>query len=134
MLVSYNTGIIAGLSRPLIEGHWFSGSSSDFQASMTGVLVSSILIGAWIGSMISVTISQRIGRKLSFVLIGLICAASCLALGFIESFIGVVLIRAALGVSVGMTATVCPLYNAECTPVERRGMVGTTYQVRNVNH
>ena len=129
----YNTGIIAGLSRPLIEDYWFSGASSSFQASMTGVLVSSILIGAWMGSMIGVTISQCIGRRLSFVMIGCICTTACLALGFIESFVGVVLIRAALGVSVGMTATVCPLYNAECTSMQRRSVVGTTYQVRRLS-
>lgn len=127
---SYNTGIIAGLSGPLIKAQWFSESASNFQASMTGVLVSSVLVGGWVGSMIGVPLTQRVGRKMAFVITGLICVAACLALGFVESFIAVVLIRAALGVSVGMTATVCPLYNAECTAVERRGAVGTTYQVR----
>jgi SP family sugar:H+ symporter-like MFS transporter len=127
---SYNTAIIAGLSGPLIEHVYFPSSSLSFQASMTGVLVSCILVGAFIGTMISLPLTNRWGRKISLIVCGLICCGACIGMGFVENFIGLVLLRTVLGLSVGMTTTVCPLYSAECSPVNKRGAVGTVYQVR----
>ena len=132
-IYGYNTGIIAGLSGPLIDRLFFPDSTNSFRASMTGILVSSILIGGFIGTMLSLPLTNRFGRKISFIVCGSICVAACVGLAFIDSFVGVVLLRTLLGVSVGMTTTVCPLYSAECSPISKRGAVGTVYQVRERN-
>lgn len=128
-MVSFNSAIIAGLSEPLIHDVFFASSSSGFQASMMGLLTASILIGAFIGTITSLPFSNRYGRRVSLMVCGVIAVAACVGLAFVPTFAGLVAVRALLGVSVGMTTTICPLYTAECAPVSKRGMAGTAYQV-----
>jgi len=129
-IYGYNTAIIAGLSTPLIDHQFFSDRSPSSRASFNGLLTASILIGGLIGTALSVPLSNRVGRKISFIVCGCICVIGAVGMGVLgQAFAALVALRALLGVSVGMTATLCPLYNAEVSPVEKRGMVGTVYQI-----
>ena len=127
---SYTTAIIAGVSTPLINETFFPQASSGSQATLQGLLTASILIGGLVGTLGSMPLTAKFGRRVALIICGTICAAASVAMGLVNSFVPLVLLRTALGLSVGMAATVCPLYNAETVAPAKRGVVGAVFQVR----
>lgn len=86
-----------------------------------GWAVSSLIIGCIVGAAMSGMVSDRFGRKK--VLIG---AAALFIIGSIGSalpatFTAYIIARMIGGIGIGITSTVCPLYNAEIAPAKYRG-------------
>ena len=129
-LFSYTTAIIAGLSTPLINSTFFPDASSGTRATLQGMLTASILVGGLIGTVLSMPLSNRFGRRISLMVCGCICVAASVCMGLMRNFVGVVVLRTILGLSVGMSATVAPIYNAETVVPEKRGVVGAVFQVK----
>lgn len=126
---SYTTAIIAGISTPMINSTFFPGSSTGERATLQGLLTASILVGGLIGTVMSMPLSNRFGRKISLIVCGSICVVASVGMGLVMNFVAVVVLRTILGLSVGMSATVAPLYNAETVTPEKRGVVGAVFQV-----
>ena len=130
---SYTTAIIAGLSVPLVDTAFFAHSPASTRATMQGLLTASILIGGLLGTLGSMPLTARFGRKIALITCGAICVAASIGMGVVNNFTALVVLRGVLGLSVGMSATLCPLYNAETAPPEKRGVVGAVYQVSHTS-
>lgn len=114
----------------MVNSTFFPGASSGERATLQGLLTASILVGGLIGTLISMPLSNRFGRKIALIVCGCICVAASVGMGLVLNFAALVVLRTILGLSVGMSATVAPLYNAETVTPEQRGVVGAVFQVQ----
>jgi MFS family permease len=110
---SYTTAIIAGLSTALVNEHFFPYSSASAQSAYVGLLTASILIGGLLGSFLSLPLTMRHGRKVALAICGSVCICASIAMALVNDFTSLITLRFILGLSVGSTATLCPLYIAE---------------------
>ncbi len=113
-LFGYQTGIIAGALHFIANEF----SLGRFQQSN---LVSSILMGALLGSLIAGTLADKYGRKATIAFSSIIFLIASLLSAFAGSYESLLLFRFISGIGVGIVSLICPLYIAEISPAERRG-------------
>lgn len=101
----------------------------DLPLHLQGILVSALLMGALPGAAIAGPLSNRLGRKRSQQLIGLLFLIGSLILCFSGSISTVMIGRVIQGLAVGAIAVVAPMYIAEISPRERRGHFVSFYQL-----
>ena len=147
-IFGYSTGIIGGVSTPLIcqwfhddtqtvsvvavrtkmcgkQGHELTSSQSFYQ----GLLTACILLGAFAGAFIGPWVANTWGRRMGCLVCGLVAVVTSLGLGLVGSFWIVVAVRSLQGIAVGMASTVCPLYVSEMASEEKKGKLGSVFQV-----
>ena len=146
-IFGYSTGIIGGVSTPLIC-QWFAtpeqlvdgvnkcGTSdsgtyalNSSQSFYQGLLTACILIGAFMGAFIGPWVANTWGRRMGCLVCGLVAVVTSAGLGLVGSFWPVVAIRSLQGIAVGMSSTVCPLYVSEMASEDKKGKLGTVFQV-----
>jgi len=123
LLFGFDTGVIAGALVYLQE---------DFQltAVTEGLVVTSILFpGATAGALLGGPIADRVGRKKSLVIAGVIFCISTVACALAPNVAVLVAARIALGYAVGVASVVVPLYLAEMAPASQRGRIVTVNQL-----
>mmetsp|Transcript_3153 Transcript_3153/g.4238 ORF Transcript_3153/g.4238 Transcript_3153/m.4238 type:complete len:494 (+) Transcript_3153:45-1526(+) len=133
----YNSGIISGLSKPLIECDFFPeyspngdliSDSSKKQSLFRGVLTATVLCGGMVGSLLGVPIADKYGRKKALNMFSLLgCTTAFLYL--VEDFWVHVSLRFVAGLCIGVYYMLCPLYITETVHVASRGRVGTALQI-----
>jgi len=128
-LYGYNTGIIGGLSKPLIYTTFFPSRPSSDQSTLQGVLTAEILLGGFIGSFLGVSLANRWGRKMALLVMGVIGLISAIVMSVSQSFALLVIARTVMGLAVGFSGCVCPMYVAEMADSHIRGRMGTTFQI-----
>ena len=114
---------------PLIDGTFFAHESADRCSFLKGILTAEILIGAFVGSFTSMPLTNKYGRKFGLFLCGTIAFVGALLLSLIDSFTAIILSRTLLGLAVGFTGTLGPLYVNEMSPESIRGQLGTVFQI-----
>ncbi|MCM3268528.1 sugar porter family MFS transporter [Paenibacillus elgii] len=97
-----------------------------------GWAVSSLIIGCIAGAAVSGMLSDRFGRRKV-----LIAAAALFIIGSVGSaipatFTGYIIARMIGGIGIGITSTLCPLYNAEIAPARYRGRLVALNQFATV--
>ena len=123
LLFGFDTGVIAGALVYLRE---------DFQltAVAEGLVVTSLLFpGATAGALLGGPIADRLGRKKSLVIAGVIFVLSTVTCALAPSVGILVAGRIALGYAVGVASVVVPLYLAEMAPSSQRGRIVTVNQL-----
>ncbi|MFC6259863.1 sugar porter family MFS transporter [Levilactobacillus fujinensis] len=122
LLFGFDTGIISGAS-PLIE------NSFQLDIAQTGFITSSVLIGSSVGALGVGPLADRFGRKRLLILAAILfllgSSLSMVAVGFWS----MVIARIILGFAVGSASALTPAYLAELAPAERRGSLGTLFQL-----
>ncbi len=113
-LFGYDTGVIGGAL--LFITQEFNLSSGQQEA-----VVSSILVGAAVGALVSGFLADRIGRRRTKIISGCLYFAAALAAALAQGFYWLVAARFALGLSVGTASFVAPMYIAEMVPRKMRG-------------
>ncbi len=123
-------GLLFGLDIGVISGA-LPFIAKQFQATTLAqeFVVSSLLVGAVIGTLLSGLISRRWGRKDA-----LLVSAVIFALGSVLSSVApnadiLMAVRLFLGVAVGMASFTAPLYLAEMAPQRIRGGLISMYQL-----
>lgn len=122
LLFGFDTGIISG-ALLFIE--------KDFLVSteLKEMIVSSVLLGAMLGSPISGRLTDRFGRrKLMLITSGLFIAGTMIAT-FAANVYGIIAGRLLIGFAIGMGSYTAPLYIAEIAPFELRGGLVTLNQL-----
>ncbi|MBM7567563.1 sugar porter family MFS transporter [Paenibacillus sacheonensis] len=115
-------GLLFGFDTAVVSGAiGFMQDRFDLSEFEKGWAVSSLIIGCIVGAAASGWLSDGLGRKK--VLIG---AALLFIIGSIfsatpDTFTGYVMARMVGGLGIGITSTLCPLYNAEIAPARYRG-------------
>ena len=88
-------------------------------------VVSSLLFGAMIGSLIGGKLADAVGRKRSMLLCAVLFFLGAIGTATAPSFAVMVPARIILGIAVGAAAATVPLYLAEMAPVHGRGRMVT---------
>ena len=122
LLFGYDTGVISG-ALLFIE--------QDFTLTpfLSGVVVSSILVGAMIGALSSGSLSDRFGRRPLLIFAAVLFAVGSIAAAAAPSAAVLVAARIVLGLAVGMASTLVPLYISEMAPARLRGRLVTMNQL-----
>ena len=122
LLFGFDTGIISGAS-PLIETNFNLG------IAQTGFITSSVLIGSSLGALSIGPLADRYGRRRLLIFAAVLflvgSSLSMVAVGFIS----MVIARIILGLAVGSASALTPAYLAELAPADRRGSLGTMFQL-----
>lgn len=149
-IYGYNTGIVAGISKPAIMGFFnatfldedgetcvkikdhpgvvaVTTASSDM-AAFEGLFVSDILLGMLAGAYLGPVIAKTKGRRVGMMCISLVCTVCPLLMAVFNNFILQVILRCILGIAIGAVATICPLYVTEMAPPSKRGTLGVVFQ------
>lgn len=122
MLFGFSTASIAGV----LESMSRDLSLGSFSA---GVLVASLVFGCLVGSIAAGYLSGAIGRRAAL-LASIMLALPGFALMYVSpGFSGLFCARFLVGLGVGISAMVTPMYAAEVTPARHRGAIVSIFQL-----
>lgn len=122
LLFGYDTGVISG-ALPRIEGDF------HLTALSSGVVVSSILVGAMIGALGAGRVADRFGRRPTLIgaagvfLVGAVLAALA------PSPLWLIVARVILGLGIGAASNVVPVFISEVAPPRQRGWLVSLNQL-----
>lgn len=122
LLFGYDTGIISGAIL-------FIKDAMKLSAFTEGVVVSSILLGAMAGSILSGLLSDRYGRRRIILFASLIFCLGSLGSALSVNTAELVAFRIVLGVAVGFSSTLVPMYLSEIAPYQHRGALSSLNQL-----
>jgi sugar porter (SP) family MFS transporter len=122
LLFGYDTGVIAGAILYINE---------DFNLSpfMTGLVVSSLLVGAMIGAGSGGSMSDALGRKRTVFIVALIFTVGAIGAALAANASVLIFFRFVMGLAVGGASVTVPVYLAEIAPTEIRGAVASLNQL-----
>lgn len=120
-LFGYDTGVISDAILYIAPA---------FQLGDTGqqVVVAALLLGALFGALLGGRFADGIGRKRTLVGAAVVFAVAALIAAFAPGVTVLVAARVLLGVAIGVSSAVVPLYLAEMAPPERRGRLVSVNQ------
>jgi sugar porter (SP) family MFS transporter len=132
-IYGFNSGVISGLVGTDTPGTKQSVVSlliedPSVQDVLTGALTASIVVGAIGGAYGGVVLAQRIGRKKTLGLCGLLCLVFALLLA-VPNLYFILAARTLLGLSVGGCGVVGPMYVNEVATPAQRGRLGSLFQI-----
>jgi len=122
LLFGYTTSVIA----PALL---FIQSEFPMSAAKQGFLVSIALIGALFGASVGGFFADRLGRKLTIIISGVLFVIASLLLFLAGSVLGLLMGRLLIGFAVGLSSVVVPLYIAEMAPPRIRGAMVAANQL-----
>ncbi len=122
LLFGYDIGIISG-ALLFIE--------NDFPLTpfLTGVVVSSILIGAVIGAGASGALGDKLGRRKLILIAAVIFAVGSIGMAFSPTVSVLILFRIVAGLAVGAASALVPTYISEISPTDLRGTLSSVFQL-----
>ncbi|WP_039378215.1 sugar porter family MFS transporter [Parachlamydia acanthamoebae] len=122
LLFGYDTGVISGAI--LFIRHDFNLSSSQVE-----IVISSVLLGAIVGSACAGFLSDQLGRwRLLFFTACLFTIAS-VASAFAPQFSWLAISRIFIGIALGISSAIVPLYISEISPAPIRGRLVSLNQL-----
>jgi sugar porter (SP) family MFS transporter len=122
LLFGYDTGVISG-ALLFIKDDLRAGTFAQ------SAIVSSLLLGAIVGALLSGYLADAISRRWTKVLSGCIYVVGALGCAFAVDVEMLVAFRVVLGISVGTASFVAPMYIAEVAPPRVRGGLVTFNQL-----
>ncbi|TGB02409.1 sugar porter family MFS transporter [Halobacillus salinus] len=122
LLYGYDTGVISGALL-------FISDDIPLTNFLEGLVVSSLLVGAIAGAGMSGYVSDRFGRRRVVFVIALIYIIGSLVLAFAPNVAILVTGRVILGLGVGGSTAIVPVYLSEMAPTEQRGALASLNQL-----
>lgn len=122
LLYGYDNGVISGALL-------FINDDIPLNSFKEGLVVSSMLIGAIIGSGGSGPLSDRIGRRRLVLIIAIIYIVGSLILVVAQNMPTLVFGRLIIGLAVGGSMATVPVYLSEMAPTAYRGSLGSLNQL-----
>lgn len=124
ILFGYETGIIAGALSYIYETPGFPKS-----ALSTGLIVGGISIGAIVGAVTAGRLSDRIGRRRVIFILGIVFIVGSLFCAVVPNNEWLIAGRIFLGLGVGGSSALVPVYLAEMAPAKARGRLAGLNQL-----
>ncbi|QWU18291.1 sugar porter family MFS transporter [Paenibacillus sophorae] len=125
-LFGFDTAVMSG-ANGLLRARFELG---DF---MLGWTVSCLIIGCMAGAAVSGSLGERFGRKKVLVAAAVLYTAGIFASALSPSLGMFITARMIEGIGIGITSTLCPLYNAEIAPAKFRGRLVAMNQMATVS-
>jgi sugar porter (SP) family MFS transporter len=122
LLFGYDTGIIAGAIL-------FLRKDFALDPMAQGLVVSSLVLGALAGAATTGYLSDRFGRRRLLLLAGAVYAAGAIGAALAPSATVLIGFRLLLGLAVGVSSVLVPLYLAEMAPTSVRGALTSLNQL-----
>lgn len=114
LLFGFDTGIISGALL-------FIGEDYTLTTTMKELIVSSVLIGAMVGSLSSGQLTDKLGRRKVMLIIAGLFIVGTLAASLAPNVLLIIVGRILIGVAIGIGSYTAPLYIAEAAPAQWRG-------------
>ncbi|WP_227307871.1 sugar porter family MFS transporter [Acidisoma cellulosilyticum] len=127
LLFGYDTGIISAAL--LFIGHDLNPHGAELGNLAKQLIASAIVAGALVGCMAAGPISDRIGRRLVVVAAAIVFIVGSITAAAAGSIAVLVLSRLVLGLAIGATSQIVPVYIAELAPAARRGALVVLFQL-----
>jgi sugar porter (SP) family MFS transporter len=123
ILFGYDTGVVGGVL-PNIANHFKLVGPFD-----KGLVVAILLAGAAVGALVAGRVADQIGRRPAIFITSVVFVVGLLLSAFAPSLWVFWLSRFIIGLGVGSTSFVVPLYIGEIAPAERRGALVSLNQL-----
>jgi MFS transporter, SP family, galactose:H+ symporter len=121
LLFGYDTGVISGAIL-------FITKDFALDTRLQAFTISVVLIGCMAGSVVAGAVADRIGRRLTLLLAGVIFLVGALVSAFTPNE-GILLAgRFVVGLGIGFSSVIAPLYISEVAPAPSRGALVSLYQ------
>ena len=120
-LFGFDTVVISGAEQT-IQKVW------HLSAGMQGIALGSALYGTILGSLGGGWPSDKFGRKLTLLLIGILFIISAVGCGFAPDVYTFIVARFIGGVGIGISTVAAPLYISEISPARQRGRLTALFQ------
>ncbi|HEV2094307.1 MAG TPA: sugar porter family MFS transporter [Rubrobacter sp.] len=122
LLFGYDIGIISGALL-------FMENDFPLTPFLTGVVVSSILLGAVIGAGASGVLGDRLGRRKMVLIAAVIFAVGSVGMGLSPTVGILIFFRIVTGLAVGAASALVPTYISEIAPTDLRGSLSSVFQL-----
>ena len=122
LLYGYDMGVISGALL-------FIKDDIPLNSFTEGLVVASMLVGAIFGSGASGPMSDRLGRRRVVFIIAIIYIVGALILALAPSMPVLVIGRLIIGLAVGGSTAIVPVYLSEMAPTEQRGSLSSLNQL-----
>jgi SP family arabinose:H+ symporter-like MFS transporter len=121
-IVSALGGLLFGFDTAVVSGAvGFMEDRFDLSKLQVGWAVSSLIIGCIVGAAMSGVLGDRFGRKKVLIAAAILFIISSIGSAIPDTFSAFIIARIIGGIGIGITSTLCPLYNAEIAPAKYRG-------------
>jgi sugar porter (SP) family MFS transporter len=128
LLFGFDTGVISGAQSFIFKTFGISGDNVQVSA-LKGFIVAAVPLGALFGAMISGMCAQSFGRRRSLMYTALIFLAGTLITAFAPSIPWVITGRLFMGLAIGISAMIAPMYLSEISPADLRGAIIFLFQL-----
>ncbi|GIY73459.1 proton myo-inositol cotransporter [Caerostris darwini] len=118
LLFGYDTGVVSGAM--LLMRDYF-----HLDNTMQGVVVSVTIITAWLFCLMAGQAADRFGRKIVIVIASVVFTAGSIVMGLSEHVGLLIAGRIIVGMGIGLASMCVPMYIAEVSPQESRGLLVT---------
>ncbi len=122
LLFGFDTGVISGALPFLKDGWKLTDSTVEW-------ITTAVLLGAVLGAVGSGKLSDSLGRKKMIIITALIFVAGALGCALATGTAVLIFMRVIVGIAIGITSYVAPMYIAEISPKRRRGALVTLNQL-----
>ncbi|HYL27963.1 MAG TPA: sugar porter family MFS transporter [Candidatus Nitrosotalea sp.] len=121
LLFGYDTGVISGAIL-------FITKDFALPTRLQAFTISVVLVGCMAGAVTAGAIADRIGRRATLLLAGLIFLAGSVISAFTPNETVLLVGRFIVGIGIGFSSVVAPLYISEVAPAPSRGALVSLYQ------
>lgn len=126
-------GLLFGFDTAVVSGAiGFLQDRFELNEVQVGWAVSSLIIGCIVGAALSGVLSDRFGRKKVLIAAAILFIIGSLGSALPDTFSMYIIARMIGGIGIGITSTLCPLYNAEIAPAQYRGRLVALNQLATV--
>jgi len=122
LLFGYDTGVIAGALLQI-------GPDFGLNSFESGMVVSSVPIGAVFGAWLASRGADRHGRRALILIAGIVFVAGAIVSAISPDTTMLVASRVVIGVAIGVASAVAPVYISEVAPPDIRGRLVTFFQL-----
>lgn len=122
LLFGFDTGVISG-ALPFLKEYWkLSDKTMEW-------VTTAVLLGAVLGAITSGKLSDYLGRKKMIIVNAVIFTIGAIGCAYASSVSFLIAMRLVVGVAIGITSYVVPMYIAEIAPAAQRGKLVTLNQL-----
>jgi MFS transporter, SP family, galactose:H+ symporter len=121
LLFGYDTGVISGAIL-------FITKDFDLPTRLQAFTISVVLIGCMVGALVSGAVADRAGRRRTLLVAGIIFLVGALVSAFTPNEAILLAGRLVVGIGIGFSSVVAPLYISEVAPASSRGALVSLYQ------